>query len=402
MRRRKLRGLEEYVNQRFGDIERALHLVHHATQQIESTYLAALHTIERGLERRLDLVDGNYIEVTNGLARVSNTLKILTQDVNASIQNLHSEVLTFQAKIDEHTENRLASLTKEITDHIEIVVRQLRESVAGRLEVFAQEIAAQGVEMRVSQDELRILATSQSANSATQSTDAEHLSRIRVIDSTFYAALERQLRGTEDALFARFKEYADIVREIPKSPEPFVDLGCGRGEFLVFLREQGIDALGVDSDPSAIGRCVRSGLNVQQQNLLEYLDNAGDNSACGISLFHVIEHFAVDDALTILRQCRRVIRPSGILIVETPNPKNLRVGSANFWLDPTHIRPYPPELLRFMVEFVGFGSIDTRFLRSNEKIYSNDLKQIGGKFALDAMIAAVDGPFDYAVIGRVI
>jgi len=406
VRQKKLRVLEHYVNQRFDNIERALHLVHYTVQQIESTYLAALRTFESGLARRVDLIAGTSDEVKDDLDRISSVLKILTKDMSSSVENLHSEVLAFQATINARTENRLTSLTKDMSEHVDVAVSgavsQLRESVAERLEVFAREITALGAEMRISHDDLRILATSQSANLTTQSTDTEHHSRTRVIDSSFYAALERQLRGAEDEILARFEDYADVVREIPGSLEPFVDLGCGRGEFLVFLREHGIEAFGVDSDPSAIDRCIRSGLKVQQQNLRAFLDNAGDDSACGISLFHVIEHFAVDDALTILRQCRRVIRPSGILIIETPNPKNLRVGSTNFWLDPTHVRPYPPELLRFMVEFVGFGSTDTRFLRSNEEIYSNDLKQTGGKLALDAMIAAVDGPLDYAVIGRVI
>lgn len=402
VRRKKLRVLEHYVNQRFGDIERALHLVHHTVQQIESTYLAALRTFESGLARRVDLIAGTSDEVKNDLDRVSGVLKILTKDMSSSVENLHSEVLAFQATINERTENRLSSLTKDVSEHVDVAVSQLRESVAERLEVFAREITALGSEMRVSHDDLRILATSHSAAPTTQRTDTENFSRTGAIDSTFYAALERRFRGPEDEVLTRFDVYEDIVRELPEFPEPFVDLGCGRGEFLTFLREHGISAVGVDSDPSAIDRCVRSGLNVQQQSLLTYLQNASDDSVRGISLFHVIEHFTVDDALTILRQCRRVIRSSGILIVETPNPKNLRVGSANFWLDPTHVRPYPPELLRFMVEFVGFEYTDTRFLRGNEKIYSNDLLQTGGKLALDAMITAVDGPLDYAVTGRVI
>jgi O-antigen chain-terminating methyltransferase len=60
----------------------------------------------------------------------------------------------------------------------------------------------------------------------------------------------------------------------------------------------------------------------------------------------------------------RVLRPGGLLILETPNPENIVVGTANFYLDPTHQRPLPPPLLAFLPEYHGFAR--TKIMRLQE------------------------------------
>jgi O-antigen chain-terminating methyltransferase len=48
-----------------------------------------------------------------------------------------------------------------------------------------------------------------------------------------------------------------------------VDLGCGRGEFLELLKQSGIDAYGVDSDPVACNAARRKHLTVLQADLFD-------------------------------------------------------------------------------------------------------------------------------------
>ena len=57
-----------------------------------------------------------------------------------------------------------------------------------------------------------------------------------------------------------------------------------------------------------------------------------------------------------------MLRPGGIAIFETPNPKNILVGATNFYIDPTHTRPVPAPLLRFYLEEAGFGGIEVERL----------------------------------------
>lgn len=47
--------------------------------------------------------------------------------------------------------------------------------------------------------------------------------------------------------------------------------------------------------------------------------------------------------------------PAGVLVIEMPNPENLRMGARDFWLVPTHRRPIPPQVMEFMFRYCGFA-----------------------------------------------
>ena len=58
----------------------------------------------------------------------------------------------------------------------------------------------------------------------------------------------------------------------------------------------------------------------------------------------------------------RVLKPGGLLIVETPNPTNVVVGAAAFYRDPSHLRPIHPDYLQFLARESGFVAPELRFL----------------------------------------
>jgi hypothetical protein len=61
-----------------------------------------------------------------------------------------------------------------------------------------------------------------------------------------------------------------------------------------------------------------------------------------------------EDALAFVGLCYRALRPGGLLLLITPNPEDICIMSDIFWLDPTHVRPYPKLLLQTMMESAGF------------------------------------------------
>jgi hypothetical protein len=61
-----------------------------------------------------------------------------------------------------------------------------------------------------------------------------------------------------------------------------------------------------------------------------------------------------DDAMTFLELCHDALREGGILLLVTPNPEDITIISEVFWLDPTHVRPYPKLLLQSRLRSTGF------------------------------------------------
>jgi len=118
------------------------------------------------------------------------------------------------------------------------------------------------------------------------------------------------------------------------------------------LRELGIKAVGVDCDPDMINICQKADLDVWREDFFSF--TASDATYDGIVASHVIEHLTCPDAEKLLCRSFDILNPGGKLIVVTPNPTNLGVITNVFWLDLTHVRPYPPELLIEMFIDVGF------------------------------------------------
>jgi 2-polyprenyl-3-methyl-5-hydroxy-6-metoxy-1,4-benzoquinol methylase len=198
--------------------------------------------------------------------------------------------------------------------------------------------------------------------------------------------LKRQLRRTQrrlSRLAARFEDddvgvdmdaFADAFRGDPadikrrqaiyldvfQPGHRVLDLGCGRGEFLELLREHGVDATGVERSAALVESCRARGLSVVHSDIAGYLATIPDASVDGIVMLQVVEHLAPRRLVDLIGLCGARLRPEGVVVAETVNTHCV-TALQSFYLDPTHVRPVPPLLLRFMFEQGGFTVPTLRF-----------------------------------------
>jgi len=215
---------------------------------------------------------------------------------------------------------------------------------------------------------------------------------------SFYEAFEDRFRGDPAAIKERQAVYLDDLRAagVGDAERPVLDLGCGRGEFLELLGESGLSARGVDSNTMAVARCRARGLDVREGDLLAALAAETPDSLGAVTAFHVIEHLPLATLIAVLDGARRVLAPGGLLILETPNPENLRVGAHSFYNDPTHRAPIPPEVAAFMVAQRGFSEPAIRRLHPFPA--RDRLPEETSEARL--LNTLLFGPQDYAVIAR--
>lgn len=213
------------------------------------------------------------------------------------------------------------------------------------------------------------------------------------MSNLFYRAFEDRHRGARDDIKKRLEVYLPFIGPVAEMhPGAYVlDLGCGRGEWLQLLQENGIQGHGVDLDEGMLSACHAHGLHVEKGDALDHLCQLPDQSVLTVTAFHLVEHIGFEALHTLVHEAFRALLPGGLLIMETPNPENIVVATKNFYIDPSHIKPIPPELLAFLPEHLGYSNVKTLRLQENPatlKQHPLNLEDILGGCSPDYAIVA--------------
>jgi O-antigen chain-terminating methyltransferase len=166
------------------------------------------------------------------------------------------------------------------------------------------------------------------------------------------------------------------------------------------MKEKGVGAYGVDLDPRMVEQCAERGLECVQSDALGHLRSLPDHAIDGLYARHIAEHVVPGELVWMLREARRVLSPGSPLVFITPNVATLTVGAHSFWLDPSHVRPIPPELFRFYLEVEGFVDVDVRTFEPSEKRLSDKVTDPTVRENVKLLNDTLFGDRDYAVIGH--
>ncbi|HYI08408.1 MAG TPA: class I SAM-dependent methyltransferase [Thermoanaerobaculia bacterium] len=171
-----------------------------------------------------------------------------------------------------------------------------------------------------------------------------------------YRRVEDALRGGEAEVRADVAPYVRLAA----GHQPVLDVGCGRGEFLVSCREQRIEARGVDLNERSVADLQQRGLDAAVSGIPECFAPLANGSLGSILAMHVVEHLPADVLFALFREAARVLRGGGLLMIETPNAESMAMSASDFWRDPTHIAPRHAAALTVLAREHGFAIEEVR------------------------------------------
>ena len=222
-----------------------------------------------------------------------------------------------------------------------------------------------------------------------------------------YFIFEDRFRGSRNDTKAKqlkFVKYFEGCKNV-------LDIGCGRGEFLELLKDNGISGHGIDIDEDMVRYCRSRDLNVEKLDAVSYLNQLEDKSLDGIFIDQVVEHLDPDYLIKMIDLCYKKMLFGAYIIMETVNPLSL-LSLADFYMDMSHKRPVHPETLKFLMSAAGFRETVAQFYEpavEGGRLRSIDADGLAEKERsladiinrnTDMLNNMIFGPQDYAAIGK--
>lgn len=345
--------------------------------------------VERGAQQDALTQHGQAV-----LARLSDGLAAemrAREEVAAAVQRDRAEIATVAKQRGEEAQ-RLSRRLDALEEKIGAAVDQLTQA----RQALAEQIGQNRVSIALQERRLTMLLE-EVKRRLPQPLDRAQLEGVakeleRVPDGA-YLHFEDAFRGSREDIKRRVAEYLPRLR----SSAPILDLGCGRGELLEVLRAAGLNARGVDSNRVAIEECRKLQLDATEGDLFDALAKTPDATLGAVTALHVVEHLPFPLQVKLIEESLRVVRPGGVVIFETPNPRNLLVGATNFYVDPTHQNPVHPQTLHYLFEARGLVQVETLPLHPFPKEMRLAETDSGAAKIINEYFF---GPQDYAVVGR--
>lgn len=368
-----------------------------------------LNRCEAVLDQRLAEVDGAIDDLGASLTRSDSVWIDVARAVESRIESLEQSL----ASQEQHHGELAAQLHQHESSTVNLKAEhalqdQRLHEVTARLGVHDAAISGLRTQADRDQRSLRALLDrvtvflDEAARSRHDKSSGERQGESPL--ETEYASFEDAFRGERGEIKQRVAHYLGTLKDAAIEPGDglVLDLGSGRGEWLEVLTEQGYACRGVDLNRGMLKASLERGYDVVETDAIGYLRIQDDGSVAAITSMHLVEHLPHPVLIDLLDESLRVLRPGGILILETPNPENVRVGSCQFYMDPTHLHPIPPLLLQWVVGSRGFA--DPVIERLSEHRGTPDLlpvsTEVPGAGQINQMIGWFTAPPDYAVIAR--
>jgi SAM-dependent methyltransferase len=153
-----------------------------------------------------------------------------------------------------------------------------------------------------------------------------------------------------------------LLKWLPSNKDArILDLGCGYGSLLHFLRSRGYSNLGgVDVSPEQVALAHQAGLSfVRCGDIRDALLGAPEHSVQCVIAFDVFEHLTRDELLEMGDLIYRVLAPGGRLIVHVPNAAGLFSGVIRYG-DLTHESAFTPRSLTQLGNACGLRMVAVR------------------------------------------
>ncbi|MBS1946942.1 MAG: class I SAM-dependent methyltransferase [Bacteroidetes bacterium] len=141
--------------------------------------------------------------------------------------------------------------------------------------------------------------------------------------------------------------------------DQILDIGCGSGDFLLYLKSKGFSNIfGVDisSEQIDLARNMNGLSSVIEEDLLKYVQNTAAGSFNAIFAKDILEHLTLEELFDLGGELKRILKQDGIIIGHVPNANGI-FGMKVRYGDLTHEQAFNEKSLNQLFRTIGFKKI---------------------------------------------
>jgi O-antigen chain-terminating methyltransferase len=347
-------------------------------------------TLERLAEERKSK-EQEFAYRVNSLREKASDPSLSKQEIIASVLDL----LEIQSSLMDAKDREWDALG---SNHVGIIFKSMEWRV-DRLAAETEDAKALVKKFLLLREKLdRLLAALEGGRKASP---AEVCALLEPLEDWRYTGFENRFRGREEEVRKQQRSYLPYFQAGGR----VLDLGCGRGEFLEILRENGIEGWGIDINGQMVDICLDKGLECRRGDILESLAGVEDLSLAGIFSSQVVEHLTPSYLKKLADVAFLKLKPGGTMVLETVNPTSVFALVQIYLLDLTHQKPIHPLALKFMLESAGFEEVEIKY---SDPLETESLRSLPGTEEktvilnqnIDALNKLLFAPPNYAAIGK--
>jgi 2-polyprenyl-3-methyl-5-hydroxy-6-metoxy-1,4-benzoquinol methylase len=165
---------------------------------------------------------------------------------------------------------------------------------------------------------------------------------------------------------------ASLYQDLKSAIAPYangrevLDVGCGGGDLVLWLSQQGFRASGLDPAVDAVAAATARGAEAHCATLEAWAEEPANAARYGaIALVHVLEH--VPDPIAVLKTVHSLLAPGGAVAFQVPNDfteiqaaaEAAGIERRRWWVAaPDHINYFRPESARAACAEAGLEVVD--------------------------------------------
>jgi 2-polyprenyl-3-methyl-5-hydroxy-6-metoxy-1,4-benzoquinol methylase len=189
---------------------------------------------------------------------------------------------------------------------------------------------------------------------------------IKDFEPAYLNYLNQQLhdKKNHDALIKKLSRHADI------KTSSILDIGCGSGKFVQYLRGKGYDAYGLEPSEALFNNFLKDHGHFYNVDVHAFRQQHPGRQFSIITIADVLEH--IEDPQSFIKEVSHLLSPGGVVFISTPDVRSLfarMAGKGWHYYNRYHLSLFSKKTLSQLMESHGFSVLMLKHLTRYQSLY---------------------------------